>query len=345
MLVLGVDAHKRTHTIVAIDERGRQMGGDDQRHHRGPPCLGPGPTHGEDRLWAVEDCRHLSRRLERDLLGRRRALVRVPPKLMAEARKSSRDYGKSDPSTPSRSPAPPCESPTCPPPTSTDRPASCASWSTTEKTSSRSAPSSTGCAGISTSSTRPGTRPPVARPDQDHRPADRQPLRAGRHRRPPGPRTARAPHRPHRRDQALDAEIGELVTSWRPPARDLRVGTLSAAKIVGETADVRRFKSKDAFARYNGTAPLPVWSRTTPASPSRVGTANSTAPSTAWRSPSPLAPRRPGLPRTPQSRRRHPERSPTSPQAPPLRRRLPSPVADAEQAASTTPTEIVGQAA
>jgi transposase len=38
------------------------------------------------------------------------------------------------------------------------------------------------------------------------------------------------------------------------------VGALTAAKIVAEVADVRRFKSKDAFARHNGTAPLPVWS-------------------------------------------------------------------------------------
>ena len=38
------------------------------------------------------------------------------------------------------------------------------------------------------------------------------------------------------------------------------VGALTAAKIVAETADVRRFRSKDAFARHNGTAPLPVWS-------------------------------------------------------------------------------------
>ena len=38
------------------------------------------------------------------------------------------------------------------------------------------------------------------------------------------------------------------------------VGALTAAKIIGEIADVRRFKSKDAFARHNGTAPLPVWS-------------------------------------------------------------------------------------
>jgi transposase len=37
-------------------------------------------------------------------------------------------------------------------------------------------------------------------------------------------------------------------------------GALTAAKIIGETAGVDRFKSRDAYARYNGTAPLPVWS-------------------------------------------------------------------------------------
>jgi transposase len=30
--------------------------------------------------------------------------------------------------------------------------------------------------------------------------------------------------------------------------------------MLGETADVRRFRSRHAFARHNGTAPLPVWS-------------------------------------------------------------------------------------
>jgi transposase len=45
----------------------------------------------------VEDCRHLSRRLERDLLGVGERIVRVPPKLMAHARKGARTYGKSDP--------------------------------------------------------------------------------------------------------------------------------------------------------------------------------------------------------------------------------------------------------
>ena len=35
---------------------------------------------------------------------------------------------------------------------------------------------------------------------------------------------------------------------------------LTAAKIIGETAGVDRLKSRDAYARFNGTAPLPVWS-------------------------------------------------------------------------------------
>jgi transposase len=40
----------------------------------------------------------------------------------------------------------------------------------------------------------------------------------------------------------------------------LACGLLTAAKIVGETAQVRGFRSKDAFAAHSGIAPLPVWS-------------------------------------------------------------------------------------
>jgi transposase len=36
--------------------------------------------------------------------------------------------------------------------------------------------------------------------------------------------------------------------------------TLNAAKILGETADVERFRSHHVYARHNGTAPVPVWS-------------------------------------------------------------------------------------
>jgi transposase len=48
-------------------------------------------------VWAIEDCRHLSARLERDLLTSGQQVVRVPSKLMAQARASARTRGKSDP--------------------------------------------------------------------------------------------------------------------------------------------------------------------------------------------------------------------------------------------------------
>ncbi|MEU8174745.1 IS110 family transposase [Microbispora hainanensis] len=40
-------------------------------------------------------------------------------------------------------------------------------------------------------------------------------------------------------------------------------GVLGAATIIGETAGVHRFRSKAAFARFTGTAPIPVWSGNT----------------------------------------------------------------------------------
>jgi transposase len=38
---------------------------------------------------------------------------------------------------------------------------------------------------------------------------------------------------------------------------------LTAAKFISETANVTRFKSEAAFARYVGVAPVPAWSGTT----------------------------------------------------------------------------------
>ena len=63
------------------------------------------------------------------------------------------------------------------------------------------------------------------------------------------------------RETELEREITVLVRQLAPNLLGLvGVGPLTAAKIVAETADVTRFKSKDAYARHNGTAPLPVWS-------------------------------------------------------------------------------------
>jgi transposase len=71
MVVLGIDAHERTHTAVAVDEVGRQRGvrvtkSTSTAHLE---LVVWADRFGPVRRWAVEDCRHLSRRLERDLLA------------------------------------------------------------------------------------------------------------------------------------------------------------------------------------------------------------------------------------------------------------------------------------
>jgi len=100
MVTLGIDAHKRTHTVVAVDDAGRPLGqltttATTSADHLAMLCWAE--RFDGERRWAVEDCRHLSRRLEADLLRAGERIVRVPPKLMAEARDAARTYGKSDP--------------------------------------------------------------------------------------------------------------------------------------------------------------------------------------------------------------------------------------------------------
>ena len=100
MVVIGVDAHKRTHTASAVEEAtGRALGdvtvpADGDGHLR---LLEFARGHSEQRLWAVENCRHVSGALERFLLGAGETVLRVPPNMMSGARKSERTRGKSDP--------------------------------------------------------------------------------------------------------------------------------------------------------------------------------------------------------------------------------------------------------
>jgi transposase len=57
----------------------------------------------------------------------------------------------------------------------------------------------------------------------------------------------------------LEQRIAQLVAVIAPNLLELDgCGSLSAAKIVGETADVTRFRSRGAFAMNNGTAPIPA---------------------------------------------------------------------------------------
>jgi transposase len=100
MITFGIDAHKRTHTVVAVDDVGRQVGSKTTTATTSDDHLDLvrwADRFGPDRQWAVEDCRHLSRRREADMLAAGERIVRVPPKLMAHARDAARTYGKSDP--------------------------------------------------------------------------------------------------------------------------------------------------------------------------------------------------------------------------------------------------------
>jgi transposase len=100
VVMLGVDVHKGTHTTVAADEVGKALAervvrATDGGHRQ---LVGWARRHWpQGRVWAVEDCRHVSTRLERALLAAGETVVRVPPKLMAGARSSARTRGKSDP--------------------------------------------------------------------------------------------------------------------------------------------------------------------------------------------------------------------------------------------------------
>lgn len=266
MVVLGIDAHKRTHTVVAVDEAGRQLGVRVTQATSTAAHLDLvrwAARFGPDRRWAVEDCRHLSRRLEADLLAGGEVIVRVPPKLMAHARDSARTYGKSDPID--------------------------------ALAVARAALREPGL---------PAAR--LDGPERqlrllaDHR----EDLVAERTRMmnrlrwhlheldpgwDPGPRSLRS-----RKNlaavaarlagldglvarlaadlaariaaltadiTALENEISVLVRGLAPSLLAIPgAAELTAAKIVGQTAGADRFKSKDAYARHNGTAPLPAWS-------------------------------------------------------------------------------------
>jgi transposase len=266
MVILGIDAHKRTHTVVAIDDAGRKVG---------EKTTGSTTTEahlelvrwadrfGTKRRWAVEDCRHLSRRLEADLLAAGEQIVRVPPKLMAHARDAARTYGKSDPIDAlavaraalrePRLPAARLDGPSRELRLLVDHREDLVrdrtahinrlrwhlheldpAWDPTPRSLVRFKHLDAVAARLQMMQ---GT---VARIARELVGAIRE-------------LTEKA--------NALQREILELVRSLAPTLLQVTgVAELTAAKIVAEVADVRRFRSKDAFARHNGTAPLPVWS-------------------------------------------------------------------------------------
>lgn len=99
MIIVGIDAHKRTHMLVAIDEAGRKVGekvvpATTDGHRSG--LLWARRRFGRDLLWGVEDCRAVTARLERDLIAHKQDVARVPTVMMARTRGVQRTRGKSD---------------------------------------------------------------------------------------------------------------------------------------------------------------------------------------------------------------------------------------------------------
>ena len=81
MIVLGADTHKRSHTVAAVAVATGELLGEQtvQVGERGFDALlrWARGVDGE-RVWALEDCRHVSGSLERFLIGRGERVLRVP---------------------------------------------------------------------------------------------------------------------------------------------------------------------------------------------------------------------------------------------------------------------------
>ena len=99
MIVIGADTHKGSHALAAVDEgTGRVRGGrgikaDDAGHLA---AVRWARDLDQERVWAIEDCRHVSRRLEQALLAAGERVVRVSPHRMGASRHGEREPGKSD---------------------------------------------------------------------------------------------------------------------------------------------------------------------------------------------------------------------------------------------------------
>jgi transposase len=95
MIVVGLDVHKQALTAVAVDELGRAAA-ERTCAVSAEPLLEWARSLEAERLWALEDCRHVTRGLEQALLAAGEQLLRVPPRLTAPQRRRGRRRGKSD---------------------------------------------------------------------------------------------------------------------------------------------------------------------------------------------------------------------------------------------------------
>lgn len=99
MIVFGADTHKRSHTVVAAKQGSGEVAGEISAaatEEGFAEILEWGRALDPERVWALEDCRHVSATFESFLVGCGERVVRIAPKLMGKSRRGSRRPGKSD---------------------------------------------------------------------------------------------------------------------------------------------------------------------------------------------------------------------------------------------------------
>lgn len=101
MIVIGTDTHKQqTHTASAVFAQTGQLAGELTAAARKAgfvELLDWSRELDAERIWAIEDCRHVSGSFERVLIAAGERVLWVPPKMMGQSRKGERIRGKSDP--------------------------------------------------------------------------------------------------------------------------------------------------------------------------------------------------------------------------------------------------------
>lgn len=289
IMTIGGDAHRRTHTFVVVDPTGRKIA----EHTFAATTDGHlgalrWTAHWPDRQWALEDCRQVTRRLERDLLGAGERVIRVPTQLMAGARKSARTPGKSDPIDALSVARAALREPDLPI-AHLAGPERHLKLLVDHRDDLVAELVRTQCRlHWHLHELMPEHKVGLRRLGRfcvlDDLQARVEPLDG-----PVAEISSELIERVRKltvRINSLHREITTLVAELAPTMLALEgCGPMSAAKIVAEVAGVDRFRSRSAFARWNGTAPIPVWSSNERFRLNRGGTARSTLRSTRSRSP------------------------------------------------------------
>lgn len=270
MVVIGIDPHKSSHTAVAVDQAGRKLACKTVRSDNDGllRLRAWAARFGTELIWAVEDGRGVAGRLVRTLIGTGATVKWVPPKLMAACRASARTRGKSDPIDALAVARAALREP--------DLPTAHLDQQALDLrllTDRRENLVNRRTASINQLRWHLHDLDPAL--DQNHhdltRPRALATLTSAITALDPGVR----------RDLTLDllteiTTLGEQITQLehqltervRPLAPKLLaitgVGTITAAKIIGETAGITRFRSPAAYAMHTGTAPIPVWSSNKP---------------------------------------------------------------------------------